>query len=68
VIHDAVSRTALEVAIDPAIDEGAVSVEPIHNAVIDAADLRVDVIHDANDDLMRIGVWGIGLGCPGTKA
>jgi hypothetical protein len=67
-IHYAVSQTALEVAIDAAIDEGAVSVEPIHNAVIDATDLRVDVVDDANDDLMRIRIWGIGLGCTGTEA
>jgi hypothetical protein len=79
VIHYAVSQAALEVAIDPAIHEGAITVEPIHNPVIDATDLCVDVVNDAtdlcidvvddaNDDLMRIGIWGIGLGGTGTEA
>jgi hypothetical protein len=39
VIRYAVSQAALEVAIDAAIDEGAITVDAIGNAVIDATDL-----------------------------
>jgi hypothetical protein len=68
VIHYAVSQASLEMAIDASIYDGALSVEPIHDAIIDVTDLRVDVVDDPNDDVMRIRNWRIGLGRTGTQA
>ena len=68
VVHEAVKQAPFEMAIDAAVDESAASVEPIDKAVIDAADLLVCVIEDANDDVMQIGIWCIGLGCTKTQA
>lgn len=67
-VNDAVGHAALEVAIEAAINEGALAVEPIHDAVIDPTEMIIDVIDDAYDDVMRIGMWGISLGYTGTQA